>query len=496
MLGGNLPTRNDKNVMEIILEKDERGVFNASDEEVAKALSKLGADLRPGVHIEGVQICPMGKNVIQVTLNKNVEIDRFCKKDLFELKPGLRISQIRPSGKREVILTIKGLHPNSLDDTVLKYLKCFGKVEKMKVIMDTFREGPLAGLQNGTRKYTMEIRPELLVGTSHIIDGHKVNLSYPGQRKFCFRCYKVDRDCPGSGIARDCQAAGGEKVLLTDHMRVFWNKINFQPDKEMLLEPVENEDNNVEVQVGGVFTPKVKPVETENALKYGAVSVKWFPKRADHGDIKKFLVEKGLSCDHEDVNIKDNGQVIINNLCPEMCKQLAENISGKLFMNKKMIYCQPIVLSTPVKIDESLPRQTSAPESPAPAPVNLPNSVLATEPATAGDVQKDSSSCSTKSKLPARPPTPLNLATKLNTATGSRKEKANNMDEFEFTPIKSKFYDDSEASDLDRHGTYQDESDVWLNKNSKQRKKKDKRKQTGTQLGPATFKKADKKCTP
>ena len=118
LLGDSLPTRNDKNVMEIVLEKDFKGMYNASEEEVAKVLQKLGADLRPGVHIEGVQICPLGKNVIQVTLNKNVDMSRFCNKDVFEIKEGGRISQIRQSGKREVILTIKVLHPNTADGVI------------------------------------------------------------------------------------------------------------------------------------------------------------------------------------------------------------------------------------------------------------------------------------------------------------------------------------------------------------------------------------------
>ena len=96
LFGENISNRDSKNVMDIVLEKDERGAFNASDVEVARVLQKLGADLRPGVHIEGVQICPMGKNVIQVTLNKNVNIERFCNKDVLEIKQGVRISHISP----------------------------------------------------------------------------------------------------------------------------------------------------------------------------------------------------------------------------------------------------------------------------------------------------------------------------------------------------------------------------------------------------------------
>ena len=51
VLGSHAPTKNDKNVMEIVLEKDIKGSFDASDEEVARVLGKLGVDLRPGVHM-------------------------------------------------------------------------------------------------------------------------------------------------------------------------------------------------------------------------------------------------------------------------------------------------------------------------------------------------------------------------------------------------------------------------------------------------------------
>ena len=357
LLGGNLPTRNDNNVMEIILEKDERGVFNVSEEEVAKALHKLGADLRPGVHMQGVQICPMGRNVIQVTLNKNVDIERFCNKEVFELKQGMRISQVRQAGKKEVVLTIKGLHPNTKDETVFKYLKCIGKIEKKKVIMDTFKSGPLTGLQNGNRMYTVEIRQDIGVGPTHFIDGHKVNINFRGQKRFCFRCYKVDRECVGKGMAKDCAAIGGPRVLFSDYITQFWNKVKFSPDENIL--PSELNESELEVQIGGNFTPRQAMPKTglniQNQNSFGAVSVKWFPKQSDPGDIKTFLVDLGLPPDHEHLNIKDNGQVIIDNLTSEMCQELATSISGKRFKDKKMSYCQPIVLATTEKASSSAP---------------------------------------------------------------------------------------------------------------------------------------------
>ena len=519
LLGGNLPIRNDNNVMEIVLEKDERGIFNASVEEVAKALQKLGADLRPGVHIEGVQICPMGKNVIQVTLNKNVDMSRFCNKEVFELRNGVRISQVRQSGKREVILTIKGLHPNTKDETVFKYLNCIGKMEKKKVIMETYREGPLAGLKNGTRKYTMEVRQDIPVGTTHFIDGSKVNFNFPGQKKFCFRCYKVDRECVGRGLARECEANGGLKVFFSDHILDFWKKIKYAPDETFTTADLETE-NDVEVQVGGNFTPKGGPkigIGNKDQSSFGAVSVKWFPKKADPGEIKKFLVDLGLPIDHDNINIKENGQVVIGDLTSVTCQQLAESISGQRFQNKKMIYCQPIILATPVKVPAStLPATpvvnivtSSAPGTPAtPAVITVTTSAHGT-PATA-----HSGTAIPTTPSPGHTPPPMpsiaNTSQVATTATVMSSSTISSImppppniqpNGFTFSPRpKSKLLNGS-ASDSDtdpafHHDPRLDTSDRWLTMNETKRQKRQKRKQQEISPDLVSFKKQDKKITP
>ena len=60
VLGSNLPT-NFKNILEVVLEKDEKGAFMVSDEDCARLLRKLGLDSRPGGQVEGVQICPLAE---------------------------------------------------------------------------------------------------------------------------------------------------------------------------------------------------------------------------------------------------------------------------------------------------------------------------------------------------------------------------------------------------------------------------------------------------
>ena len=56
--------RLDKNVMEVFLEKDDKGGFNTSENDTARLLQKLSVDL--GFHCERVQICPLERNIIQV----------------------------------------------------------------------------------------------------------------------------------------------------------------------------------------------------------------------------------------------------------------------------------------------------------------------------------------------------------------------------------------------------------------------------------------------
>ena len=137
--------RLNKNVMEIILEKDAKGMFSASDTQTAKILQKLGVDVLS--QVEMVQICPLGKNIIQVTLKDGIDIDKFFAKEAFEVKSGMRVSYVRAAGQKEVTLQIRGLHPQTPD---AKVFECMGIVKKTKVILDVFKEGPLKGFKMET----------------------------------------------------------------------------------------------------------------------------------------------------------------------------------------------------------------------------------------------------------------------------------------------------------------------------------------------------------
>ena len=74
ILSKSLIQNSNKNVLEVLLEKDTRGSFVVSEIECAKLLSKLGLDVSGGSQVEGVQICPYGSGVIFITLKETVDM--------------------------------------------------------------------------------------------------------------------------------------------------------------------------------------------------------------------------------------------------------------------------------------------------------------------------------------------------------------------------------------------------------------------------------------
>ena len=382
MLGSNLPATMNKNILEIVLEKDERGSFIVGEGDCAKVMGKLGIDPRPGVHVEGVQICPNGRGVILVTLKDGIPIDRFCRFDVLDVtSSGIRSVMVKPAGKREVIVKIKGIHPNTRDDGVIDYLSKFAKIITKKVVHGVFGEGPLKGLRNGDRSYKIEVSPKMNIGTYHVIDGQRVTLRYPGQQQTCARCFQTAQVCPGRGMARKCEAAGGPKVDLVTFIRNLWQEIGYSPSEVELDDDINvdlDKDTEIIQQEGGMFTPH-KP-GSDDSEKYSGVSIKTFPKDTDHGAIVDFLVKSGLDAINMDkIVIKNNGSVTIRNLENAACKVLIDNIHSRLNFGKRL-YCNGIIPLTPTKDDTDHDSATTpsseAMGPPSAAPSTVSQSVI------------------------------------------------------------------------------------------------------------------------
>ena len=411
VLGQSLPKRDDKNVLEVVLEKDMRGSYIVTEEECANMMRKLGLDLRPGVHVEMVQICPQGRGVIFITLKKAIEIARFCRHEVFQVtRSGTRVVLVKAAGKREVIVTAKGIHPNTREQVVLDYLGKFGKVITNKVVYAVYSEGPLQGMGNGDRSFKMEIKPGNNLGSYHVIDGQKVTLRYPGQQQTCARCHKTSQNCKGRGMARKCEAEGGLKVEFTDYILELWKKIGYSPDN-LDLNGVDGEPSVIEQNVEN-FTP-VKAA-ANNEEKYSGVSIKQFPKNTDHGLIMDFLVESGLPENKkENVNISTNGTAFIRELENEVCLALIDAIHGKKYSDRKM-FCNGFIPLTPEKSVASPSRSgnTSEPSVGNPLPLENSTDSAAVKPLPPANTNLPESALNTdKSDKTGKPLPPVGLGT-------------------------------------------------------------------------------------
>ena len=401
--------RYKRNVLEINLEFDESHV-KVEKEVLAKTFSKLGIDIKS--QVEGYQVT---FKKIFVWCKDQVNLDKFCKDECFRVTSGVKTGIIKPMERKSVPVTIRGLNFNTPDSLVMEYINKFGIVVNNKVIYETDREGPLAGLRNGDRKYLVDFTNGRNMGTFHLIDGSNVNVRYNSQRKTCGRCHRTPLNCPGAAWAKTCEEKGGNKVTLRDHMKALWAEIGFKPE-DFKLDYDESEENlnaDVEIKENGQFTPphKSRPQEQIENDKFNGVVIKNLPKDIPDREITLFLESKGLPIGHKGMcigrNIR-NTNVDISNLPATVCNTLIGNIHENVFFNNK-IYCRGISdIMTPEKVPstQSNPTPEKVPPTQSnPTPEKVPpiqsNPTPEKVPPTQSNPKPGPSSSAPKSKSPS-----------------------------------------------------------------------------------------------
>ena len=111
------------------------------------------------------------------------------------------------------------------------------------------------------------------MGTYHFLDGARLRVFYKGNAKTCGRCHQGQSSCPGGGISKACEKAGGQIRLLTDHVRKVWSEINFTPTTfelpEDTAEAEDGEDNKdgdkpvTDARVPVVDRPEISKITKE-----------------------------------------------------------------------------------------------------------------------------------------------------------------------------------------------------------------------------------------
>ena len=218
-----------RNVLDIEVEKkDVRDEMFLDQEVVAKLLENIGMVIERDV--EGYQVTYDGKSgKIAVLCKTGIDLEKFCRQECFEVCKGVMTKNIRPSGRKDVTVTVSGLDFNTPDTLVQEYIIKFGgTMVSTNVIYARHGECPFKGKLNGDRKYQVDMTAATsTMGTYHYLDGERIRVYYRGNTKTCGRCHRSGQQCRGGGIARECQAEGGARKDLLEHMREIWQQIGF-----------------------------------------------------------------------------------------------------------------------------------------------------------------------------------------------------------------------------------------------------------------------------
>ena len=336
----NISRRQKTNTLEVRLENETGSGSSLNTEEIERLLRRL--KVNPS-QFSMIQACPERKNVVYITFVQGVDNTKFLANQTksYILKEGIRTTTIRPVGKRDVLVTVYGLHPDTRDEGVIQYLSAYGEVNKKDpVVYGVYPGVPgssiIAGKYNGNRSYMVEVKRNR--GTYHIIDGEKVTIKYRGQIKTCAKCHQSQHTCPGKGLARDCSA---ERVLLSDHMKNHWEEINFKPNTADMNEVDITTDDEIE-KVSASQTKEnktsFKEPDPDTLKKCTGVVI---PGDCDIGSLIRFLKECGLAEEftQEDLLFKENRKtktVYVHDLSPETSMKLIRNSQDREFQGKKL----------------------------------------------------------------------------------------------------------------------------------------------------------------
>ena len=154
----NFDQRLKRNVLEITLEKRDKNSEMILDQvSVARLLKSIGMDVM--TQMEGYQIQYNGRtSMISVWAVKGLSLERFCKPEGINVTKDIMTGMIRPSGRRDVTVTVSGLDFNTPDSLVFEYIKKFGGIIiSNNVIYTKFSEGPFKGKCTGERKYQVDL---------------------------------------------------------------------------------------------------------------------------------------------------------------------------------------------------------------------------------------------------------------------------------------------------------------------------------------------------
>ena len=361
-----------RNVLEIEIEKlDKENEIVMDQSCVARLLTSLGMNIE--TQLKGYQAM-YGKVVtLSVWCQPGVNLERFCRTETIQVTRGVWTKNIRPAGRRDVVVTVSGLDFNTPDTLVQGYIEKFGgKLVTREVIYGKHGDGPLQGVFNGDRKYNVEFpdsaRP---MGTYHFLDGARVRVYYRGNTKTCARCHEVSGSCLGGGYAKDCHTNGGKKLDLAEHMRSLWKEIGFSPTTFELPVQADLRDTKNDASEGDTVISEDKSfrrqierpeMKEDDIQKVIGIQVRNLPPTLSDPEVVNFLMEnvdKDITLERKSFfkNEHSLNVAIENGLEGSKVIAAATKIEFRQSKQKffgKPLYCRILKNLTPAKASSSL----------------------------------------------------------------------------------------------------------------------------------------------
>ena len=342
-------TREKLNVLDVFLErKDDSVSFNLSKEELAKLVFR-----KMGIAPKSVKkIDTSGFGKINIELEPNVNLEPMINLPLFEIRDGLRTKFYRPHHRKDTLVTISWLDIETPDSLVAHVMSHFGNL-KSNIQWVKFKkeenESELASMLNnilsGERQVWMEVNKP--IPSYGVIDGKKVKMYHPGQRRTCARCQKTADHCLGNSNAKLCDERGGDKVGVDNVWKDILADVGYKAwmdDKEILVEEDENKGVN---SLQSELTEKI--VSTDFPSCDGIV-VANLPEDITNEAIEKMVEKVGLSCTNQ-ISILPAGSSrcrLIKTNDKNLISELVVKMNNKSFQGR-MLHCQPHVPVTPPK---------------------------------------------------------------------------------------------------------------------------------------------------
>ena len=323
--------------------------------------------------VEGYQVHHNGRtSTITVWVAKDINLEKFCRVEGINVTKGVMTGMIRPSGRSDVTVSVNGLDFNTPDSLMFDYIKRFGgKIISNSVIYCKYLEGPFRGKYSGERKYQVDFpQNSRRMGTYHYLDGARIRIFYRGNEKTCGRCHGPARVCPGKGMAKDCDAAGGPRVNLNDHMKKLWREIGFQPVNFTLPSGDDISDqNDIPIVDKTRFQRADKPpaVTEEIEERFVGMSIANMNLDLTDANVKKFVADYvSDKIDEKDIDIvRDQRKITVTisaNLNAKIIKEAMSRINFRECREKfsdRPLYCRPLRDITPEKVKDPAPSSSS-----------------------------------------------------------------------------------------------------------------------------------------